>query len=365
MPELASPAASAPSSAPPSTDSSGPPSAPPAKTPADSNVLKVSKLVPLAAAPPAPALAPDDSDVHSGPGAPTSASGTENDTETNYDSAPPSAAAASQPSSGGSQQYAQRRKSKTRVPSVARKTNASLTGNEPTQSDTSARLKTMISDNARPLADAELAKVCAMLREAIALREKYNPAESERLHDLESVTPSEDPPNDPFLPAPYAGLHFSFEMRRGIMVVWEETDPKRAGPRGVGRTDDKPPAFEQPPSLHTYTRDLARLLAITSDAAVNSFCYRRLQKLEARFKLHVMEQEHAEAAEQREQHTTPAACAIPAACNPCYLQLLLPVAPSPHALVTLHSATSSQSALYSNSPAQALCRIAIFTTFAR
>jgi len=82
-------------------------------------------------------------------------------------------------------------------------------------------------------------------------------------------------------------------------VVWEETEAKHAGHRPPGRKDDRPAAFVAPPSLGTYTRDLWRLIAITHDAAVNSFCYRRLQKLEARFKLHVMEHEHEETAEQR------------------------------------------------------------------
>ena len=58
-------------------------------------------------------------------------------------------------------------------------------------------------------------------------------------------------------------------------------------------------AFALPPDLRTYTADLTRLLQICSDAAVNSFCYSRLKKLEARFHLHVMEHELAETTEQR------------------------------------------------------------------
>lgn len=170
--------------------------------------------------------------------------------------------------------------------------------------DQAAQAKVVgVGGAARPIDDDELAKVCQMLREAIAMRERYAPAESETLAlDPDNVTPDENPPSDPFVPAPCNGVHFSFEMRRGIMVVWEEDQARLVGPRKPGRKDDRPPAFESPPSLAEFTKDLARLLTITSDAAVNSFCYKRLQKLEARFKLHVMEQEQEEAAEQ---------CAVP------------------------------------------------------
>ena len=57
---------------------------------------------------------------------------------------------------------------------------------------------------------------------------------------------------------------------------------------------------EGPPTavrITIFTVSVASSLRI---AAVSSFCYRRLQKLEARFKLHVMEHESAEISEQRD-----------------------------------------------------------------
>ena len=59
------------------------------------------------------------------------------------------------------------------------------------------------------------------------------------------------------------------------------------------------PAFEPPPTIEAYTSDLSRLIQICGDAAVNSFCHRRLQKLQARFQLHLMDNGHHESAEQR------------------------------------------------------------------
>ena len=166
---------------------------------------------------------------------------------------------------------------------------------ESANADQTAKLATLKTSEAYIMRDEEVAKVCADLREALALRTKYK---VEVEHDYSEVVPDEDA-LDPFEPEESNGLLYSFEMRRGIMVVWPESDPKSAGGRPPGRRDDRPPAFEPPPSLSTYTRDLTRLIAITSDAAVNSFCYRRLQRLEARFKLHVMEHEAEETAEQR------------------------------------------------------------------
>ena len=163
--------------------------------------------------------------------------------------------------------------------------------------DQTAALQTMKQENAREMRDDEVAKVCADLREAVALRQKYM-GEMLSMHDYTNVEPIEET-LDPFTPHEHAGLMFSFEMRRGIMVVWAETEARHVGQRPVGRKDTTPAAFDSPPSLSAYTRDLSRLIAITSDAAVNSFCYRRLQKLEARFKLHVMENEGRETAEQR------------------------------------------------------------------
>ena len=158
-------------------------------------------------------------------------------------------------------------------------------------------LRTIAGDAVRALRTDEVRTVCEKLRETIALRHKYMPDRGARPEDLEayagSIDPSEDV-DDPFLPQPTAGGLFSFEMRRGVVVVWREMEATKSGLRAPGWTESSTPCF-QPPSFSAYTRDLDRLIEITSDAAVNSFCYRRLQKLEARFKLHVMEREQEEA----------------------------------------------------------------------
>ena len=60
-------------------------------------------------------------------------------------------------------------------------------------------------------------------------------------------------------------------MRDGVMHVWE--------PEEAGATAE--PAFESPATIEAYTRDLTRLIQICGEAAVNSFCHRRLQKLQA------------------------------------------------------------------------------------
>ena len=82
--------------------------------------------------------------------------------------------------------------------------------------------------------DEEKAQVCAALREALALRDKYR---VEPEIDYSQVVANEDRVNDPFAPQPHNGGLYSFEMRRGIMVVWPESDPKRVGLRPAGASD--------------------------------------------------------------------------------------------------------------------------------
>jgi len=66
------------------------------------------------------------------------------------------------------------------------------------------------------------------------------------------------------------------------MLVWSaDSEP----PLGGRNPDDC--AFEPPPSFSKYTADLALLMRICADPAVNSFAWRRLQRLESRFHLHV------------------------------------------------------------------------------
>ena len=167
----------------------------------------------------------------------------------------------------------------------------SITGDEAIAHDQTVLLKTVgLGGASRPILNDELVNVCSMLREALALRRKYrSDVEREMFHDPTEVEEASEEPYDPFTPPQCAGRHFSFQIRRGVAVVWEEASAAKAGLKGYGSKDERPPAFPAPPSLSAYTEDLARLLHISSDAAVNSFCYGRLQKLEARFRLHTME----------------------------------------------------------------------------
>ena len=152
----------------------------------------------------------------------------------------------------------------------------------------------------------------------VALREKYKqPVEKRsRRGSLvesfvdESMTASFSHYDefDPFVAPEFHGRPYAFEMRDGVMVVWDSTEeveglaPRDAFARrnrAKAGVPSRESAFALPPDLRTYTADLTRLLQICSDAAVNSFCYSRLKKLEARFHLHVMEHELAETTEQR------------------------------------------------------------------
>jgi AMP deaminase len=176
--------------------------------------------------------------------------------------------------------------------------------NETRTLDQAGALHTIGVDQKRALRDDEVERVCAQLREAIALREKYrSDHDRELFHGEEAVPPlsDEDMP-DPFVPTPsFRGGHYSFEMRRGVMLVWSEHGADKSGLRPPGaQMPASVPCFVAPPTFAEFTNDLARLMEITSSAAVNSFCYRRLQRLDARFKLHVMEHEQEESKEQRE-----------------------------------------------------------------
>ena len=151
------------------------------------------------------------------------------------------------------------------------------------------------------LDDDERSAVFDKLREALALRDKYrgdveHGAEFDDHADDDGM--GEEPLYDPFVPPPWAALAFSFQQRRGMFAVWEESEMARVG-NLRGAKDTRTPTFGPPSTLAEYTSDLARLVAITVDPAVNSYCYGRLQMLEARFRLHRMDHEVAEAAEQR------------------------------------------------------------------
>ena len=136
----------------------------------------------------------------------------------------------------------------------------------------------------RPLLDEELLSVCGLISEALTLREKYRSDVDREVFDDPSVVDEvSEEPHDPFTPpATFVGRCYSFQLRHGTMVVWPENTPERSGAKAYGARDEvRPPAFTPAPSLAAYTEDLARLLHICSDAAVNSFCYGRLQQLEA------------------------------------------------------------------------------------
>jgi len=163
-----------------------------------------------------------------------------------------------------------------------------------------------MAEQQRELHDEEVSRVCAKLRQAVALRDKYRqPVERDewqlgvdrRLTDDGLVPCSEDgsPGYDPFTPpTPVNSKRFDFKMHGGVMLVWSaDSEP----PLGGRNPDDC--AFEPPPSFSKYTADLALLMRICADPAVNSFAWRRLQRLESRFHLHVMEHEQRETTEQR------------------------------------------------------------------
>ena len=128
----------------------------------------------------------------------------------------------------------------------------------------------------------EVRNVCAQLQEALKLRERYLRLELERAAVDESL-----PPDDPWSPPPWGGRPHGHEMRDGVVHVWDPEDSEQT------------PVYRMPPSLEQYSRDQTRLAQICSDAAVNAFCHQRLQKLEARFELHLIENQHHEVAEQR------------------------------------------------------------------
>ena len=137
--------------------------------------------------------------------------------------------------------------------------------------------------------DGELAQVCLKLREAVALREKYRmPAEREPPGASEPVKAAQNPGNVrgwPFVAPPWAGEpRLRFELESGVMSVWQEAPPTAeagAPKRRPFFPAPKPPAvFARPPSFEAFTADLQRLLQLCADTTVNSFCYKRLQKLE-------------------------------------------------------------------------------------
>jgi hypothetical protein len=180
-----------------------------------------------------------------------------------------------------------------------------------------------MAEQQRELHDEEVRVVCAKLRQAVALRDMYRqPVDSDEWQVSQtadgSVEPSDGSPDyDPFTPPPIpSGKRYIFEMRQGVTFVWDApaADSAPAAGRPAASSSSPPPAvssspppraapdaspsappplslddcaFDPPPSYAKYTRDLARLMRICADAAVNSFSWRRLNRLESRFQLHV------------------------------------------------------------------------------
>lgn len=170
-----------------------------------------------------------------------------------------------------------------------------------------------MAEQQRELHDEEVRIVCAKLRLAVALRDMYRqPVDSDEWQEPQTVDgsmePSDGSPNyDPFTPPTIPpGKRYIFEMRQGVTFVWKApgSDTTQAAPvasagshtRAAPSSPAPPPplsvdecAFDPPPSYAKYTRDLARLMRICADPAVNSFSWRRLNRLESRFQLHVSE----------------------------------------------------------------------------
>ena len=173
------------------------------------------------------------------------------------------------------------------------------------QADEHQLMMNMLAEQQREMHEEELRVVCSRLREAVALREKYKQPVEKRsrrgsmvesfVDESMSASFSHYDEFDPFVAPEFHGRPYAFEMRDGVMVVWDSTEeveglaPRDAFARrnrAKAGVPSRESAFTLPPDLRTYTADLTRLLQICSDAAVNSFCYSRLKKLEARFHLH-------------------------------------------------------------------------------
>jgi len=173
-----------------------------------------------------------------------------------------------------------------------------------------AMLWETMAEQQRELHEEEVSVVCAKLRQAVAMRDQYCPPTDRDEWSLPrtadgSVEPSAhgSPDYDPFTPPKIScKKRYHFEMRSGVTYVWDAPPTPAAGAGAAGGAADNPfgalaeeeeefslddCAFEPPLPYEKYSRDLGRLMRICADAAVNSFSWRRLQRLESRFKLHV------------------------------------------------------------------------------
>lgn len=142
---------------------------------------------------------------------------------------------------------------------------------------------------------AEEQRVCALLRSAIALREKYLylpkvpefacPAPSYRACDVSIHVP---PPYDPFHGPEVGPSSHMFSFRDGIMEV-----SLPAGDATSGRASCMAPG-----TYADYVRDLNTITGVMNDPDSRSFCYKRLQLLTLRFQMHMLLNDEAERLEQ-------------------------------------------------------------------
>lgn len=141
---------------------------------------------------------------------------------------------------------------------------------------------------------AEMAQVCSMLQEAIAMRQRYmkqSPSSRRASDEPPSPVPHYEPFAFPPSGAPERSNHV-FEFRQGVMVVWQGCDLPSL-------LQEYEAAHRSNVDFHQFTLDLGRLHDICSAGPVYTFCVRRLALLESRYKLHTMEKEGAELAQMR------------------------------------------------------------------
>jgi AMP deaminase len=142
---------------------------------------------------------------------------------------------------------------------------------------------------------AEEGRVCALLRHAIALREKYlylprvpdfvRPAPPYRACHMSIHVP---PPYDPFRGPALGPSGHSFCFRNGIIHVSLSTDD------AAGETL----SCMAPGSYTDFVHDLSIVTGVMNDPDSRSFCYKRLQLLTLRFQMHLLLNDESERLEQ-------------------------------------------------------------------
>ncbi|CAH1248909.1 AMPD2 [Branchiostoma lanceolatum] len=85
-------------------------------------------------------------------------------------------------------------------------------------------------------------------------------------------------------------LNYTYKMKEGVVYVYEDDANMQAG-----RPVDLPY-----PDKDAFLKDYMLMLALMSDGPIKSFCYRRLQFLDSRYKIHQLLNELAESAETKQ-----------------------------------------------------------------